>query len=109
MLDPLRERFGKPIVVNSGYRCPTHNREVGGVGTSQHLRGEAADISVRRGDYASEDEWGLANQRLAALIREKGDFDQLILYQRKKGIGLRFVHVSWKRTGTNRRKVLYKE
>ena len=44
VLDPLRERYGKPIVVNSGYRCAKHNKEVGGVANSQHVKGEAADI-----------------------------------------------------------------
>lgn len=43
-LDELRERAGAPIIVTSGYRCPTHNRAVGGVSNSQHVRGTAADI-----------------------------------------------------------------
>ncbi len=37
VLDPARERLGKPIRVNSGYRCAKHNREVGGVRNSQHM------------------------------------------------------------------------
>ena len=45
VLDPLREAYGKPIYVNSGYRCPALNRAVGGVAHSQHLTGEAADIT----------------------------------------------------------------
>lgn len=45
MLDPARERLGKPIMVNSGYRCPLKNKAVGGVPNSQHLKGEAADIT----------------------------------------------------------------
>ena len=44
VLEPLREHFGIPIVVSSGYRCPALNRAVGGVPNSQHLKGEAADI-----------------------------------------------------------------
>lgn len=44
VLDPLRDAWGKPIVVNSGYRCPKLNRAVGGVARSQHTKGEAADI-----------------------------------------------------------------
>ena len=47
VLDPARERYGKPIKVNSGYRCPLKNKAVGGVANSQHLKGEAADISVK--------------------------------------------------------------
>lgn len=45
-LDRMRRRFGKPIVVNSGIRCPDHNREEGGVKNSSHLSGKAADIRV---------------------------------------------------------------
>ena len=47
VLDPVRERLGRPIVVNSGYRCPKHNKEVGGVSNSQHMKGEAADVRPR--------------------------------------------------------------
>ena len=45
VLDPLREAWGKPIHVNSGYRCKALNKAVGGVPSSQHMRGEAADIT----------------------------------------------------------------
>ena len=45
ILDPLRERFGKPIIVNSGYRCPALNKAVNGSKTSQHIKGLAADIT----------------------------------------------------------------
>ena len=44
ILDPLREAYGKPIVVTSGYRCEKLNRILGGAKTSQHVTGEAADI-----------------------------------------------------------------
>ena len=45
VLDPVREQLGKPIVVNSGYRCEKHNKDVGGVRNSQHLRGEGFAIA----------------------------------------------------------------
>lgn len=45
VLDPLRFLFGNPITVNSGFRSPEVNRAVGGVSTSAHLRGQAADIT----------------------------------------------------------------
>ena len=89
VLDPARERYGGPVTVNSGYRCAKHNREVGGVSASQHLRGEAADVMCAD------------NRRLAKIIAELGKFDQMILYPS-------FVHVSWKRQGTNRKQVLRK-
>ena len=53
VLDPLREHWGSPIFVTSGYRCPLLNRKVGGVPTSYHLKGQAADIrakNMRNGD-----------------------------------------------------------
>lgn len=44
VLEPIREAYGKPIIVTSGYRCPELNKAVGGVATSEHLQGMAADI-----------------------------------------------------------------
>ena len=44
VLDPLREAWGQPIIITSGYRCPALNRAVGGAAASQHVKGEAADI-----------------------------------------------------------------
>ena len=106
VLDPAREKFGKPIIVNSGYRCPKHNAAVGGVANSQHLRGEAADIT-------SAD-----NERLAKIIEENARFDQLICYPyqgtsaansvRDACQSYRFLHVSYKRQGGNRHQVLMK-
>lgn len=90
VLDPARRVFGGPVSVNSGYRCPKHNAEVGGVSGSQHLKGEAADICCSD------------NERLARIIERNGRYDQLIRY---KGAGgrIKFLHVSWKRCGVNRR------
>lgn len=45
VLDPLREAWGKPFKVNSGYRCRALNKAVGGVPASQHMLGQAADIT----------------------------------------------------------------
>ena len=49
VLDPLRESWGGPICVSSGYRCPELNRAVGGVEGSYHTRGMAADIYDPKG------------------------------------------------------------
>lgn len=46
VLDPLREAWGRPLRVSSGYRCPALNRLVGGAANSHHLRGMAADIDT---------------------------------------------------------------
>ena len=94
VLDPAREAFGGPIYVNSGYRCPRHNAEVGGVARSQHLVGEAAD--VRPGANENQNE-KLA--RLAKIIVENGRVDQMIIYPT-------FIHVSWKRVGSNRHRII---
>ena len=45
ILDRIREAVGQPVIINSGYRCPSHNADVGGVPDSQHLSGSAADIT----------------------------------------------------------------
>lgn len=92
VLDPLREWYGKPIRVNSGYRCPALNKAVGGVANSQHLTGQAADIDV---NDRSE------NRRLMKHIEDNLDFDQLIWEN-----GGAWVHVSYRPDGRNRRQVL---
>lgn len=48
-LERLRLRINRPINISSGYRCPDHNRAVGGVWNSQHVKGTAADIYVDGG------------------------------------------------------------
>ncbi len=92
VLDPLREWYGKPIYVNSGYRCPALNKAVGGVASSQHLTGQAADIDVN--DRAE-------NRKLMKHIEDSLDFDQLIWEN-----GGAWVHVSYRADGKNRRQVL---
>lgn len=105
VLDPARENLGMPIVVNSGYRCPKHNREVGGVANSQHLKGEAADIrpntncTNRRSTTDSGVNYTNELARLRQIIIDSGRFDQLITYPT-------FLHVSWKKSGQERRRVL---
>jgi len=46
VLENVREYFNKPIVINSGYRCASHNASIGGSSNSQHIRGKAADFRV---------------------------------------------------------------
>ena len=91
ILDPVREMYGKPIVVTSGFRAPFLNRLVGGVTTSQHMQGLAADLRC-------DDPKALFD-----LIAESDlPFDQLIYYQKRK-----FVHVSY--SPTYRHEVIVKD
>lgn len=91
VLDPLREMYGKPIYISSGYRCQRLNKAVGGVAGSQHKTGQAADINQR-----SREE----NARIFKLIEENFDFDQLLWEN-----GGQWVHVSFRADGKNRRQV----
>ncbi len=45
-LQAIRTQTGMPMRINSGYRCPAHNRRVGGASNSQHMTGKAADIVI---------------------------------------------------------------
>lgn len=47
VLDQIREHFDAPVTITSGVRCKTHNANVGGASSSQHLKGTAADIKVK--------------------------------------------------------------
>ena len=59
-LEDIREHFGQPVHINSGYRCPTHNKNVGGATSSYHMKGQAADLWIdgvdpsKVADYAEE-------------------------------------------------------
>ena len=97
LLDPIRAAWGGPIMVTSGYRSSELNKKVGGVSNSQHMKGEAADITVGSvGD----------NKRLFDKIVElqkagKIAFDQLI-----DESNYDWVHVSY-RSGKNRNQILH--
>ena len=92
VLDPLREKYGYPITVSSGYRCPRLNKAVGGEATSQHMTGEAADIYVAEAKDKA---------MLFALIYYTLPFDQLI-WERGNDEAPAWIHVSY-RDGRNRR------
>ena len=49
LLDPLREAWGSPIIINSGYRCPILNKAVGGSKTSSHMSGWGVDMRPKNG------------------------------------------------------------
>lgn len=86
-LEPLRVAYGKPITITSGYRCEKLNKAVGGVSTSAHLRGYAADITSEEG--ASE----LFNF-ITEWVKSCGvKFDQIFL--EKKG-ATKWVHIGYR-------------
>lgn len=89
ILQPLRDAWGQPLFINSGYRCLKVNEAVGGVPTSQHVLGQASDVGC-------SDPYALA--KLAKWMRL--DYDQCILYPS-------FVHFSYRKGGANRGQLLY--
>ncbi len=94
LLDPVREMYGFPIRVNSGFRSLAVNKAIGGATKplSQHTKGEAADLDC------------VDNARLFYLIRDHFDFDQLI-WERGNDLQPDWIHVSFKAQG-NRNQVL---
>ena len=93
VLDPLREAYGRPIRVTSGYRCPELNRVVGGSPTSDHMQARAADIVGTPNTRAE-------NRRLFELAKSL-DFDQLIDER-----NLSWIHISYRSAEENRHQIL---
>lgn len=78
-LNYIREKFGKPIIVNSAYRTETVNKQVGGAKRSLHMQGRAADIRPKSLDDLKE-LWILVS-------KDKNCYSQLILYPT-------FIHIA---------------
>lgn len=86
ILQPIREHYGKSVKVNSGYRAPEVNASVGGSKTSDHCKGQAADIEIN----------GVANGDLADYIVKNFKFTQVILEFYTQGVpDSGWVHVSY--------------
>jgi len=96
VLEPLRTEFDKPIMINSGYRSPDLCEAIGSKSTSQHAKGEAADIEIP----------GVDNAELATYIQDNLNFDQLILECYTGDPSSGWVHVSYVGLHTNRKDVL---
>lgn len=92
VLDPLRAWYGKPIYVNSGYRCEALNKAVGGASNSHHKFGQAADIDV----HSIEE-----NKKLFDYIYKNLTYCQVIWEK-----GGQWVHVSYVE-GDNRKQIVY--
>lgn len=88
-LQPLRDHFGLPVTITSGYRSPEVNKAVGGSKTSQHTKGEAVDFVVK----------GKTNEEIIDAIHHLGlPYDQLIDEQ----LNSKWIHVSLKFVGNRK-------
>lgn len=99
VFEPIREHFGCPIHVSSGYRSRELNYAIGGSSTSQHSSGEAIDIDM---DGSAS---GVTNADVFNFIKDNITFDQLIAEFPKNG-NPEWVHVSYSAKGPQRKQIL---
>lgn len=114
-LDRVREKYGKPVAVNSGFRSEAVNGNVGGAKNSAHLKGLAADIVPSDGTADNFSRLLGALERALPETVYSADIpvalDQLIVYCHVPGkvsSGIRFFHVGVSIDGKPRRQVLWK-
>ncbi|MEP3226067.1 MAG: D-Ala-D-Ala carboxypeptidase family metallohydrolase [Parasphingorhabdus sp.] len=87
VLEPVRENYGRPVLISSGYRSPEVNRALRGSRSSQHVKGEAADFEIA----------GISNLRLCQWMERRLNYDQLILEFYETDIpDSGWVHVSYR-------------
>ena len=97
ILQPIRDNFGKPLIITSGYRSPEVCLKVGSTINSQHTKGQAADFEIG----------GMANKDLSDWIHQNLDYDQLILeFWKPEEPNSGWVHCSYKGEGLNRKQYL---
>ena len=86
ILQPVRDHFGRVVTISSGYRSPELCVAIGSKTTSQHAKGEAADLEI----------FGVSNKELADYINENLEYDQLILeYWKESDPNSGWVHCSF--------------
>ena len=98
VLEPVRIKFDKPVIITSGYRSPELCEAIGSKATSQHAKGQAVDFEIA----------GVSNLQVALWIQNNCDFDQLILEfwkEEDKDPNSGWVHCSYV-DGSNRKQVL---
>jgi hypothetical protein len=95
IFEPIREHFGVPINISSGYRSKELNISIGGSLTSQHCQGEAIDIDM---DGSTN---GVTNKMVFDFIKDNLNFDQLI-----NEFNYSWVHVSFDSSGKQRKQIL---
>jgi len=97
ILQPVRDHFGKPLIITSGYRSPELCLKIGSTTTSQHTKGQASDFEIG----------GIANKDLSDWIHQNLDYDQLILeFWKPEEPNSGWVHCSYKGQGLNRKQYL---
>lgn len=99
IFEPVRNHFGKPIHISSGYRSEALNKAIGGSLSSQHCKGEAIDIDM---DGSSD---GVTNVMVFNWIKQNLNFDQLI-WEFGTDVAPDWVHVSYASKGNQRKQVL---
>jgi len=99
IFQPIREHFGVPIHVSSGYRSKALNDAIGGSLTSQHCQGEALDLDM---DGSPS---GVSNKDVFEFIKNKLNFDQLI-WEFGSDSNPDWVHVSYESSGKQRKQIL---
>ncbi len=97
VFQPIREHFGVPIHLSSGYRSKALNTAVGGSLSSQHCTGEAIDIDM--------DGTSITNKQVFDFVKEHVNFDQMI-WEFGSDTNPDWVHVSYESTGKQRKQVL---
>jgi len=97
VFEKVRNHFGVPIRISSGYRSKELNAKIGGSNTSQHCTGEAIDIDM--------DGTSLTNKQIFDYIKDNLSFDQLI-WEFGTDKNPDWVHVSYESTGKQRKQVL---
>jgi zinc D-Ala-D-Ala carboxypeptidase len=97
IFEPIREHFGVPIHISSGYRSKELNSAIGGSSTSQHCQGEAIDIDM--------DGTSITNAQIFNFIKDNLVFDQMI-WEFGTDKNPDWVHVSYESTGKQRKQIL---
>lgn len=97
VFQPIRDHFGVPIHISSGYRSAALNKAVGGSASSQHSSGEAIDIDM--------DGTSVTNAQIFNYIKDNLEFDQLI-WEFGTDSNPDWVHVSYESTGKQRKQIL---
>ena len=97
IFQPIREHFGKPILISSGYRSAELNKAIGGSLSSQHCSGEAIDIDMDGTD--------ITNAQIFYYIKDNLNFDQII-WEFGTNTNPDWVHVSFAANRSQRKQML---